>query len=212
MTDVPFDVVLFDLGGVLVEFSGVEAMGKLAEIEDHDELWSRWLACEWVRAFESGRCSPEEFAAGMVREWALPIGPEGFLDSFRGWAVGPLPGADVLVDAVRQLVRVGCLSNTNVLHWEDHFSLWPILDSFDVRFLSFELGLLKPDRELFDRVAQLERVPPNRVLFLDDNAINVAGAISAGFAAVHVRGVEAAEAALVAAGVLRPLVPETQGT
>ena len=96
----------------------------------------------------------------------------------------------------------GCLSNTNALHWDHNFARWPILDAFDFRFLSFELGFVKPDRDLFDRVAQLLPTPPNRVLFLDDNALNVDGATAAGFAAVKVRGVDEARDALVAAGVL----------
>ena len=87
-------------------------------------------------------------------DWALPIEPAAFLDAFRSWPGGPLPGADELVADVRARVPVGCLSNTNAVHWDRHFARWPILDAFDYRFLSFELGLVKPDRELFDRVAR----------------------------------------------------------
>jgi hypothetical protein len=75
----PIDVVLFDLGGVLVDFGGVAPMKELARIEDDDELWRRWLTCPWVRTFERGGCSPEDFAAGVVREWDLPVAPEDFL-------------------------------------------------------------------------------------------------------------------------------------
>jgi putative hydrolase of the HAD superfamily len=91
-----------------------------------------------------------------------------------------------------------------VLHWDDHFSEWPIFESFDFRFLSFEIGIVKPDRELFDRVAELLPAPPERVLFLDDNVINVEGANAAGFVASVARGVDEATEALVAAGVLGP--------
>ena len=92
-------------------------------------------------------------------DWDLPITPDEFLDGFGNWLGGPLAGSDELVGAVRSLVPVGCLSNTNSLHWDQHFSQWPLLDTFDHRFLSFELGMLKPDREVFDRVAELLAVP-----------------------------------------------------
>ena len=46
------------------------------------------------------------------------------------------------------------------------------------------------------------RVPRNSVLFLDDNAVNVEAAVGAGFVAQHVRGIDGARTALVAAGVL----------
>ena len=196
------DVVLFDLGGVLIDFGGVAPMRELSGIESDDELWRRWLTCRWVRSFERGDCTPEEFAAGVVSDWELPIDADEYLDSFANWLGGPIDGAEEVVGATRAVVPVGCLSNTNALHWDHHFARWPLLDGFDYRFLSFELGLLKPDRELFERVAELLPYPTPRILFLDDNTLNVDGAEAAGFTAVQVRGVAEAEAALVAAGVL----------
>ena len=109
-----------------------------------------------------------------------------------------MPGAEALVAEVAEVVAVGCLSNTNSLHTEDQFSRWGIFAKFDPRFLSHELGVLKPDRELFERVAELAGIEPGRILFLDDNVINVDGARAAGFAADHARGVASARDALVA--------------
>jgi glucose-1-phosphatase len=199
---IDIDVVLFDLGGVLIEFGGVGPMKALAGIESDDELWRRWLTCRWVRSFERGHCSEEDFATGVIDDWSLPLDPRAFLDAFRSWPGGPLPGADTLLRDVQCSVPAGCLSNTNALHWHDNFARWPILDAFDFRFLSFELGHVKPDRALFDHVAQLLPSEPIRVLFLDDNEVNVDGAVAAGFTARQVRGVDEARAALVATGVL----------
>ena len=196
------ELVLFDLGGVLIELGGVAPMRELAGIDTDDELWRRWLTCRWVRSFERGECSADEFATGVIADWDLAVEAEAFLDVFRSWPIGPLAGADALVRRVRDAVPVGCLSNTNVLHWDDHFTQWPIFEAFDFRFLSFELGIVKPDRELFDRVAELLPTSADRVLFLDDNAINVEGAEAAGFRARHVKGVGAARSALIETGVL----------
>lgn len=196
------DVVLFDLGGVLIDFGGVEPMKQLAGITSDDELWRRWLECPWVRDFERGRCSPGDFASGVVGDWGLSVDPRTFLDAFRSWPREPMPGADALLCSVRRTVPVGCLSNTNTLHWNDHFERWTLLDGFDFRFLSFEMGVIKPDREMFDRVSEVLTAPPGRVLFLDDNSINVDGAVAAGFRAVRVAGVDEARDALVDAGIL----------
>ncbi|HEU5116591.1 MAG TPA: hypothetical protein VFT74_07935, partial [Isosphaeraceae bacterium] len=51
------ELVLFDLGGVLIEVPGVEAMIDLTGIDSAEEVWRRWLSCRWVRRFESGGCS-----------------------------------------------------------------------------------------------------------------------------------------------------------
>ena len=194
------EYVLFDLGGVLVELRGVATMAGLAGIDDEDELWRRWLGCRWVRTFESGGCGPEEFARGVVADWDLPIGPGAFLDIFASWPVGPYEGAEDLVRATASAVPVGCLSNTNELHWDGNAEHWPLIDLFGHRFVSHRLGRVKPDPELFAAVTEGLPVPPGRVLVLDDNQLNVEGALAAGFLAQRAVGVPGARAALEAHG------------
>ena len=194
--------MLFDLGGVLIEVSGVRAMLELTGIESEEDLWRRWLTCRWVRLFESGRCSGTEFAAGVVADWQLELSPAAFLEAFQNWPTGPLPGAADLVAQTRARAVTGCFSNTNALHWHGHIAAWPLADLFDHRFLSFELGVLKPDTAAFAQVAELLEVPAERVLFLDDNAVNVAGAAAAGFQAARATGVDEARQRLVEAAVL----------
>ncbi len=201
MTD-SVEMVLFDLGGVLLQLRGVPSMRELSGISSDDELWRRWLGCPWVRRFESGACSDEDFARGVVDDWGLSISPTAFLDEFRTWPSGPLPGAEALVAEVMVQVPVGCFSNTNALHWHEHLARWPLVRMFETRFLSFEIGALKPDRRAFDYVAAQVGLPPHRVLFLDDNLTNVDGGIAAGFSGVRVAGVSEARRALITAGVL----------
>lgn len=195
------EVVLFDLGGVLIDFNGIGAMRQFAAIDDEDEVWRRWLSCRWVRDFERGGCSVEAFSDGIVEDWALPIDGPAFAAEFAGWVGDELAGAGRLVAETRAVVPVGCLSNSNALHWERR-ARWPFLEALDFRFLSFQLGVLKPDRDLFERVADLLPVDRASVLFLDDNQINVDGAVDAGFQAARTRGVEEARSALESAGVL----------
>ncbi len=196
------ELVLFDLGGVLIELRGVEAMQDMTGGMGVEELWRRWLSCPWVRRFESGRCSPQDFAEGFVAEWGLSTLPDQFLSSFRSWPTGPLPGAEDLVREVEGRVEVACLSNTNHLHWSDWAGSWPLVDLIRTRFLSFQMGLLKPDREVFDHVVAATGLLPERILFLDDNQININAAAGAGLRAVRVEGVTGARHALLRAGVL----------
>jgi putative hydrolase of the HAD superfamily len=196
------DVVLFDLGGVLLEVGGVGPMRQLSGIDTDEELWARWLACRWVQRLEAGRCSPEDFAAGVVTDWDLPVSAGEFLATFGAWVNQPLAGASELVAATADAARVGCLSNTNAYQWDAHFGALPLIAAFEFRFLSFELGLVKPDRAIFEAVAARLPAEPDRVLFLDDNAVNVESAVEFGFRAHLVQGVGEARRALVDAGVL----------
>jgi glucose-1-phosphatase len=202
VTGAHIELVLFDLGGVLIAPGGVAPMRELSGLDSDDALWTRWLGCRWVRRFEAGGCTPEEFAAGMVDDWGLDLAPAAFLDSFGGWPEPPYEGALELVAAVQATVPAGFLSNMNAFQWAANYERIPLTEAFAYRFLSFELGLVKPDAAIFDTVAARLPVPRQRVLFLDDNVLNVEAAEGAGFTARHVRGIDAARDALVSAGVL----------
>jgi putative hydrolase of the HAD superfamily len=198
------DFVLFDLGGVLIDPGGVGPLRALSGIGSDEELWARWLGCPWVRRFEAGACTAEEFAAGFVDDWKLSLTPAAFLEDFSRWPGGEYAGAAELVAQVRASVAMGFLSNANAFQWHEHFGRLALTSSpaFQYRFLSFELGLVKPDPEIFAVVAARLPAPKGRVLFLDDNLVNVDAAAAGGFAARRVQGPREARAALVEAGVL----------
>lgn len=194
------EVVLFDLGGVLVDIGGIGDLGAFAGESSEDELWRRWLACPWVRRFERGHCDADSFSRGMVDSWSMSIEPEVFLEAFASWPRGLLPGARELVRSISTTSRVGCLSNTNAIHADRHWTEFGIADLFEERFLSHEMGLVKPDRAAFEYVVEALECPAERILFLDDNQINVDGARAAGLRAERTRGTTEARAALSHAG------------
>jgi glucose-1-phosphatase len=199
MVDIRRRVVLLDLGGVLVRVPGVGAMRDLAGIDSEAEVWRRWLACDWVRRFERGDCSPSQFAVGVVADWDLPITSAEFLERFRQWPAGLYEGALEIVDSLRRQAVVGCLSNTNFLHWEA-MQGWGLGTAFDYTFLSHRIGLVKPDQAIFDHVTGELGVPAREITFLDDNDINVERASIFGFDAEQVHGVDQVARALGARG------------
>jgi putative hydrolase of the HAD superfamily len=77
-----------------------------------------------------------------------------------------------------------------------------MLDMFDIRFLSFELGLAKPDEAIFHAVDERLPFSRERVLYLDDLEANADAARTFGFPSVQVRGLEEVEAVLHEVGVL----------
>ena len=196
----PTEVVVFDLGGVLIELGGTHVLGQLVGERRDDELWRRWLSCPWVRSFERGLCSRTEFAVGFVGEWELPIGPEEFLRDFLAWPRGLYPGAEELVAGLAGRVRRACFSNTNELHWNEQHDADKLNGLFDAVFLSHEMGLVKPDREAFEHVVSKLGCAAREILFLDDNQINVDGAQEVGLDAHRVAGVPEARRVLAERG------------
>ena len=198
-------MVLFDIGGVLVRFAGLQVLTELTRSDSELDVAARWLMSPVVRSFESGGCSNEEFAARLIDEWDLPYSVAQFLEIFPTWLDDPYDGAEEMIRETSAGVAVGCLSNTNALQWNGMISRWPLSKLFEdrLRFLSFELGAVKPDPEIYALVVERLPVPPAHVLFLDDNPLNVGAAHKAGLRAEQAVAVDGAREVLTHYGLLR---------
>lgn len=185
----PFDLLLFDLGGVLVENVGLERLSMwLPDVPSPEAVLKQWLASSTVQDFERGRVDPDDFAATVVREFALPVSPDSFLNDFTKWASRLYPGVEDLLHRLSSICRLGCLSNTNVLHWNRGCSVMKLDTRFDYTFVSCETGLLKPDEEAFQYVIHQTGFAPERILFFDDIQRNVDGAARTGIVARKASG------------------------
>ena len=203
MTRRHYDLILFDIGGVLIEVAGVEQMLRWAPFLDTAEMmWHQWLTSPVVRAFESGRTSPQTFAHQMIDEFRLPVSADLFLEEFRRWPVGLFAGAQALLEQLSATHTLGVLSNTNHIHWELFETQMTFLDFFRYRFASHLTGHLKPDLQAYRQVAFAAGLEPARILFLDDNQANEDGARDAGLEAYRVYGVAKVRGRLAALGQL----------
>ncbi len=85
---------------------------------------------------------------------------------------------------LKEQYRLFLLSNTNVIHWQqcrDHLA-----GCFEQEFLSFEMGLVKPDRAIFEQMLRQSGIDAKRTLFVDDSAANCQCAESLGIRTLHV--------------------------
>lgn len=198
-----FDLVLFDIGGVVVEHTGVDTMIQWSGGDiTSEEVWRRWLRCEAVHAFEAGRTTTEQFGADAVLELKLNVSPEEFLRGFGSWIGGIYDGTHDTIADLQRTLPVACLSNTNTIHWEIMSGTFALHTLFDHYFLSHEIGLTKPNREIFEHVHTALDLQPERILFFDDNRINVEGAESAGMKAYRVVGMDEVRIVLQELGLL----------
>jgi putative hydrolase of the HAD superfamily len=196
-------VLLFDVGGVLVELSGVETMLEwLGRRVTADELWRLWLRSEPVRRFETGQIDANEFAAGVTSEFALPIEPQQFLDAFVGWPTGLYPGTLEMLARIPRTYRRAILSNTNALHWPRVVGEMRLGAAFENHFVSHLTGRIKPDSDAFEHVVESLGCVPARVLFLDDNSLNIESAQRFGMHAIRVRGAAETRGVLEQLGII----------
>ncbi len=108
--------------------------------------------------FSRSACSSDEFAKGAVEYFGLTLDPETFLESYRSWYHGLYPGALDLVKQLRQGYRVCFLSNMNefyVPHFRQELRLHKIMNDC---FFSNEIGMIKPDPNIYSLAAHRLRV------------------------------------------------------
>jgi len=197
----PITAVVFDMGGVVVR---LKPLGEvLAGLElPHEDLWERWIRADAVRVFESGGSTVDEFADSLIRELGVDREPVELIERFRGFPLGLFEGAERLLVETRARCTTAVLSNTNELHWNTQPDHDVLQRSFDHEYLSFRIGVVKPDAAIFEHAVDDLGVDAAQVLFLDDNQVNVDGARAAGLRSELARGPEQARAALVDHGVL----------
>lgn len=185
-------LLLFDLGGVLIHYDPIGPLTRLVPgAQTRDAVTRRWAGCEALRRLETGRCAPAEFAAAVVGEFRLNVTPEEFLENFALWDRGPMTGAVELLRALRGGYRLACLSNNNAVHWSRLCRVFRMDREFDATFLSHEIGVMKPDCRAYEHVLAAENVAASDVVFIDDNAENVAAARDLGIHAFRCVGIEA---------------------
>ena len=195
--------ILFDLGGVLFQLSGATTVCRwTADNLTPQALMDKWLVSPAVRAFESGFIEFPDFRDRLKAELKLSVSDEEFTSVFNGWITGLFPGAEDLLGRLSARYSLACFSNTNHIHWEIMGRNYGLLDRFDTVFASFQMGLVKPDREAFLHVIDQLAVPAGSVLFFDDNQTNVDAALDCGLQACRVYGAEGAAGALERLGLI----------
>lgn len=176
----------------------------------HDDPLKLWLrdqdrsthiqAGKIAREFDLGRIGMNDFTMELSN--ASGQTPESILGRF---ALADLNYNTVeLIEELGENYPIALLSNAHTDELE------PILDRhnlrrlFDHMVISSEVGMAKPDAEIFVKTLDVLGVEPHEALFLDDSQQNIEAARSIGMNAIHYTYTNAAAEQLHSLGVLKP--------
>ena len=215
----PIEAVIFDIGGVLLEYDfelAVRAAVPLSGLPA-DEIRRRlfgqggYAGTEHQREvldFECGRLSGEEFHAFVEKLLGCRFPFPAFCQAWNCIFKREIEPTVALVRRLqREGLKIGGLSNTNVIHYEYIRRRWSVLREIEHMYASHEIGFRKPDPACFRHVLKQMGLSAQRAVFVDDFAENVAGARSAGMLGVHGPNHAAVRAGLAELGLggYRPL-------
>jgi len=138
-----------------------------------------------VHALERGEIEVADFerelAARLTTHDGRPVEAEGLLARmFTGFSPQP-PIAQAVRLAKQAGVTTGLLSNS----WGNDYPREGWTEMFDDVVISGEVGIRKPDPEIFTLAAQRLGMAPAQCVFVDDLAPNVRGAVEVGMVGVH---------------------------
>ena len=194
-------IVVFDLGGVIVEIlrspqealaaAGMSDAGSvvITDRESYDTLNA---------AYQSGHLSLDEFLSRTSGLMEPSVEPAFLVNAHDQILVREYPGAVEVIDSLHAMDIATCvLSNTCARHWT-RLELFPAVKKATRNgcFLSFELGCVKPQTSIFQALENELGLTGQDICFLDDSAENVAASLSFGWQAVQVSHARKDSAAL----------------
>lgn len=178
-------VILFDLGGVLVDLA--DPVTSIGLSMSSEEFWTMWLSSPLVQQFETGRLTASEFVSQFGAELGFHDTDE-FDRALRTWHLPLFAGAEKALQDLTRSNTIALLSNTNEIHWQHVESQTDVFADFAKVFLSYETGNAKPHPSAFHDVVTHFDCEPRDIVFFDDNVGNIAAARAEGLRAVCVQG------------------------
>lgn len=190
VTGVDFEAVVFDLGGVLIDwdprylyrslFDGdEEAMERfLAEVatptwnaqQDAGRTW-----CEAIEELVAIHPDRRDLIVAYDERWAEMLG-------------GAIEGTvDVLADLRRTGIRLAALSNWSSEKFPIARERYRFLDWFEAIVISGEVGIAKPDPRIFRHLLERTGFAAASTVFVDDAPANVAAGAALGLTALRFR-------------------------
>lgn len=198
------EAVIFDLGGVLVDWDPRHLYRDLIADEAALERFvTEVCPMSWHRRLDAG----ESFAAAIAeritqfpREAALIRAYDtGWPRMFKGQIAGTVDLLSALDAAGMPLYAI---TNFPTEKWSEFLASYPFSQRFRDVIVSGREGIIKPDRRIYDLAMRRFQVRPEHTLFIDDRADNAAAAAAVGFRTHHFSDPARLEAALREAGLI----------
>jgi 2-haloacid dehalogenase len=204
MTGAGRRVVVFDLGGVLIDWDPRHLYRKL--IADEVEM-ERFLAeiCtpEWNGRQDAGRTFAEAVAELVARHPAQRPLIEAYHVRWPEMVAGAIDDAVAILEELKTRGHeLHALTNWSTETFALTRPRFAFLGWFETILVSAEEGLIKPDPAIFRLLLKRIGRPAGACVFIDDSRKNVDAAAALGFDAIHFRGADALRRELVGRALL----------
>ena len=196
--------VVFDLGGVLIQWDPRHLYRKLFDSPDEMESFlAEVTTADWNAQQDAGRPWAEAVETLVAEHPERRELIEAFHLRWPEMLAGEIPGTvDVLTELRAAGIRLVALSNWSAEMFPFARARFDFLSWFEGIVISGEVGVNKPDRRIFEHLVERFGIEPAAALFVDDSPANIDAARALGFRAIQFTNATALRRELVRLGLL----------
>ncbi len=187
--------IIFDFGGVILNIDYQLTIDAFKEIgmDNFEKAYSQASQIHLFDNLEKGLISPKQFRDGIRIASGLDLSDEK-IDYAWNKIILDLPESRIdLLMKIKNNYNCFLLSNTNIIHYELYikqlhkFGLQNFDEIFRKTYFSFEMGMRKPDSEIFEFVLNQQQLIANETLFIDDSIQHIETANKLGINTYHLQ-------------------------
>lgn len=184
---------MFDFGNVIIPIDLNMLFQAFADLtfKSAERVKKLFDDAEIFKKYETGFYADDEFRDVIRQTLSYPLNDQEIDEAWNALFKEVPEERLAFLESLRYRYPIYLLSNTNAIHIEyclqyfrQRFNLPDFRKLFEKAFVSYEMGLWKPDYAIYHRVIEELGHRPEEILFLDDNPDNVDAAKDLGIQAI----------------------------
>lgn len=178
--------IISDLGKVIIFFDNDIFYEKIADYcpftkEEIRELTTSHFYL--VEFFDKGEISPEEFYRQVIDKLKARIDYDNFYSIYNDvFSINP-PVLQIM-KRLKKNYKIVLLSNTDIMRYGFIRKKFPEIMIFDEYILSFEVGFMKPQPQIYREALKQAGAEAKECVFIDDREENIKAAVKLGMSGI----------------------------
>lgn len=198
------DTIVFDLGGVLVDWNPAHLYEKIfPDPKERRFFLENICTPDWNAAQDGGRTIAEATKILVARHPEYRHAIQAYYERWEEMFRGPIPGTLEIFYRLTENpdYKVYALTNWSSETWERGLKLFPFFSLFDGILVSGYEKTMKPEPEIYHLLLDRFGLDPGKLVFFDDSEKNVIAAQKSGFNAFVFQSPEQLKSSLKSYGV-----------
>ena len=179
------DAIIFDLGGVIlnIDYNLTRKAFEKAGIRNFHDMYSQANADDLFSDLEMGKISEVNFYKEIKNRSGIDLPDKEITAAWNAMLLDFREESIRFLDSLKSKYKLFLLSNTNHIHLPELTKIYhnkkrdkPFAGYFDKVYYSCEIGLRKPNADIYEVVLKENNLISGNTLFVDDSAQNIEAA------------------------------------